>query len=781
MKRIVTVDGPAGSGKSTIAKLLANRIGYTYLDTGSLYRAVTYYFLKNKIAAKDNYKIAHAFSDLKVNLKKEQVLLNGEDISAHLRTEEITKNVATYAQSSEIRKYIRLIQTKIGENGQCVVDGRDIGTVVFPDAFCKFYLDASAAVRAQRRLKDEKEGGSPKTEEEIEQDILKRDQQDTSRPVSPLKIPIDALTIDSSEMDIDQVMERMITFYNKKIGQLNDPAHIMQTDDSKMFLSALENITIDDEEKEVGSLIKGTIIKLTNKEIMLDINDKRDGVIPQEEVVKIDKSSLKVGDVIDVFLLNANTTSSQIVVSKFEADKRSALIKVKEAFENKDIVEGEVTNIVKGGFLVDIQGNAAFCPYSEFDIRKVNKTKQIGLKDKFHIIEFKNQKIVVSRKKFLEDKYRDVRENFFNNVREGDILEGTVVNVTDFGIFVEVEEAITAIIRPKNVSWKRYETLTSVVDKGDVVKGKVIKIIPEKFKLELSKKDLEKDPLEDFEQGFKPGDVIKGEVKNIESFGAFIEVAEGLEGLVHVSEMSWTKRINHPADILKVGDFVETKLLSIDMAKRKISLGLKQVVANPWDTIEQRYPEGEVVQATVKSIIKNGIYCDVDSEFEGFVHIEDISWTTDRINPKNMFKEGETIEAKVLGFTKSKRRIELGLKQKTSNPWNDLRVNYGEGGVINAEVTKLIDTGAFVKLSEEIEGFCHISQVPLQKDQTFEDAVKPGEKCHFYIQAIDEVNKKVSLSIKEYIKHQNRKDVEKYIEDSDKVKTVTIADLLKES
>jgi len=782
MKNIVTVDGPAGSGKSTIAKLLANRIGFTYLDTGSLYRGITYFLLQNKINAKDSYKIAHLLSSVHLTIAKEndkdKVLLNNSDITEHIRNPEVTKNVPSFAQNPEIRKFIKTIQQHIGEKGKCVVDGRDIGTVIFPDAFCKFYLDASAAVRAQRRLKDEKEGDRGKTAEEIETEIRERDQMDKTREISPLKIPVDALLIDTSALTIDQVIAAMIDFYNKKLPSSDNISYSIDVKDNKLFMDALENIPLE-ENTETGTLLKGRIINITSTEIILDIGDKRDGVIPSDETSRIDRAALKIGETIDVFLVNNSPSRSQIIVSKLEADKRSGLIKMKECFEQNTIIQGTIKESVSGGFVIDIMGNRVFCPFSEFDVRKVNKEKYINTPSDFYVIEIKGDKAVVSRKKVLEEKFKKLRDEFFNRIRIGDVLDGTIVNITDFGCFVEIEEGITAILRPKNISWKRYQKITDLLKKGDTVKGVVIAINAEKHKLEISRKETEDDPLVLFAENHKIDSIIKGEVKNVESFGAFVEVADGLEGLVHVSELSWTKRISHPNEVLKKGDFVETKLLSIDIPKRKISLGLKQVMVNPWDTIEQRFPEGEVISAKITSIIKNGLYCEVADEFEGFIHIDNISWSTDKINIKSMFTEGDTIEVKVIGYNKSKKRLELGLKQKTANPWDDLRVNYGVGSTILGEITKLHDTGAFVKLSDDIEGFCHISQLTEKKIEQVSDAAEVGQKTNFVIQSIDEKNKKVALSVKEFIRKQEKYDIEKYLDSADNVKRVTIADLLK--
>lgn len=781
MKKIVAVDGPAGSGKSTIAKLLANRIGYTYLDTGSLYRAVTHFLMTRGITGKDVGRIQKVLTELKIELNKDKVLVNGEDVTEKLRTKEVAQEVANFAKNADVRKLVRGIQQKIAEKEMIIVDGRDIGTDVFPDAFCKFFLDASPDVRAKRRLSDMKEDSAGKSVKEVEEELKARDFADRTRTISPLRIPVDALVIDTSGLSIDQVMEQMVTYYNKRIHQVSDPSFSMQSEDSKLFMSALEGI--EDKIKknvslEPGTLLKAKIIRVTANDIQLDVGQKRDGAIPAEELAKLDRSTLIPGNVIDVYVINSRPSLPQILVSKLEADKRGSLITVKELFEKGELVPGKVKESVRGGYLIDLMGAEAFCPLSEWDLRRGKEVAK-GFESKFHIIEFKSdQKLIVSRRRYLEKHYAETRAGFFENHHEGDTVEGVVVSIADFGVFVELEEGVTAILRPKNAAWKRLEKLGDHFHRGDQVRGKIIHLDPENQKIEISKKDLEEDPLIVFSAEHPAGATVKGTVRHIESFGAFIEVAEGVEGLLHISEMSWTKRVDHPEEIIKIGDEVEVKILGIDIATRKVSLGLRQVMDNPWENLEQKYTEGTLVKAVVKSVLKNGIYLMVDGEYEGFIHVGDVSWTNDRTQVDTMFQEGQEIEAKVLSVNKKKKRIDLGLKQKTSNPWNDLIVNYGQGAVIQGKVARLTESGAVVEVGDGLEGFCHLSQLAREKVEKPEDAVKVGETYSFLIQLIDEAQKKISLSIREYYAREEKKEIEKYTSGNEAKSRITLGDLL---
>lgn len=778
MKKIITVDGPAGSGKSTIAKLLAKRINFSYLDTGSLYRSLSYYLLENKVSPKDPKRIKESLKSIDLNIEKDSFFLNGEDISEKIRTENVNKHVPLFAQLHEVRSFIRHIQKRIAENEHFIIDGRDIGTVVFKDAFCKFYLDASPEIRAQRRLNDEKEDTKGKKLEDIEKEIIKRDETDKNRTDSPLKIPVDALLIDSSSLSIDSVMEKMVNHYNKCLSETTRIHVETDTKDSKMFLNALEHF--ETKTFVPQTLIKATIINIKEKEIILDVGSKRDGVIAGEEMRKLDVASLKKGMEIDVFILKASTSSPQIFVSKIEADKRRSLIELKDLFQNNKVVEGIVSKSVKGGFLVDVANHQSFCPYSEYDVKKVNVDAQLGKKEKFYLIEMNGPKIIVSRKKHLEEIYHQIKEDFFETVHAGDLLNGTVVHIAKFGAFVEIKEGVVAILRPKDISWKRYNNISDALKKGDKITVKVLIVKKDTHKLEVSKKDAEEDPIISFQNFHNVGDVIKGIVMNLQDFGAFIEVASGLEGLLHVSELSWTKRVNHPKEFFTVGDEVEVKILVIDAKKRKISLGLKQITDDPWQTIEQRYPKGDIVSAQIKSIINSGIHCEIDGEFGGFVHASDISWTSDRIKLNSEFKIGEFRQVKVIGYEKNKRKIKLGIKQQSSNPWENLKNNYGMGGNIKGEVVKMIESGAFVKVIEELEGFCHISQASEKAIEKIEEAFEVGKTYNFAIQKIDEENKKLALSVKQYLLNEDKKNIEKYLSDGKVKNTISLGDLIKE-
>ncbi|HMB00783.1 MAG TPA: (d)CMP kinase [Spirochaetota bacterium] len=779
MRKIVTIDGPAGSGKSTIAKLLANRLtDYTYLDTGSLYRTVTYYLRSQNISPRDTERINSTLKKVKIQINDDKVLLNGTDITAEIRKKEINEYVAAYAKLPVIRKFVRKIQRLIGEKEFVVVDGRDIGTVVFPDAFCKFYLDANVNVRARRRLNEQNEDFT-QTEDDVKNELEKRDAEDKKRPESPLKIPPDAEVIDSSDLSIDNVMEKMIEYYNKRLQIENKAIDESNLHDKKMFLNAVESI--EAENVNSGTLAKGKIAEITPKKIVLDIGEKRDGVIHESEVSKLDTSAMKPGDVLDVFVLKADARSENIRVSKLEADRRSALIAIKEAYENNNVIEGVVKNKVKGGYIIDVAGNNAFCPLSEFDVKRVaHKEDYIGEKSRFAILEFneKTGKLVVSRKKPLAKHYEKLKSDFFAKVREGEILEGIVAAIVPYGAFIEIDEGLSFLLRTRNISWKRFEKIKDVLQKGDQVKVKVKHIDYERQRLDISRKDLEQDPFDLFCAQYNKGDIISGKVRKIESFGAFVEVADGLDGLLHVSELSWTKRVEHPREVLKKGDVINVKILSYDRESRKISLSYKQTYDNPWETIEQQYPRQELIPCKIEAVAKNGIYVDIDGKYQGFINMNDISWKKEKIKLKNMFRPGDNIDAKVLGYNKAKKQIELGLKQKTANPWEDIKVNYGRGGVITGEVVKIMDNGIFAKVNDEIDGFCHISQLSKKRIDNINDEFKVGQTCKFVIQKIDEDSRKLSLSIRAYHDLEEKKNVQKYLNNSETKSNITVGDLL---
>ena len=779
MRKVITVDGPAGSGKTTIAKLLANRINFSYLDTGSIYRTITLQMVRNNIDPREISKIKDILKETNISVDEDKFFLNDKDVTSLLREEKVNNLVPAFAQNKNIREFIRKKQQKIANNGYYIVDGRDIGTVIFKDAFCKFYLDASANVRANRRLKDLKENTSDKTQKDILQEIMKRDEQDKNRSESPLKIPVDALVIDSSNLATNEVISKMIDYYNEKIIALEEESDEegYSQSNSEIFLEAMNNMEIPDKIYKPGTITKANIIEINDQTILLGLEGKRDGMIQGKEVLEI-KNQIKVGEEINVFVLNSSNFS-EILLSKLEADKREGLSDLQKIHEEQTKLTGKILEKIKGGYKVDVLGNIGFCPFSEFNLFKKSGEEVVGTTDYFYTIQVEENNILLSRKKHLEEQREIQIKEFLDNNKEGDVIDVIVVSIIQSGVLVNIKESVTGIVRFNQLTWSRYEKVTDIVNVGDKIKVKIISIDSENRRFELSKKVLDADPFSEYVSTHQVDDIVIGRVKNFQSFGVFIELDRGVEGLLHVSEMSWTKRIDSPEELFKKDDKIKIKILSIDKESRRISLGLKQIEENPWNVIDQKYTVNDLVKATVKSIGKQKVYCLIDNEYEGVLKISDISWVLkeEKINLNNLFSVGKEETMKVLGHDTKKKHILLGLKQKTDNPWEDIKANHPVGTAIFNEVTKIIDSGCFVKIDNDIDGFCHISNLSDKKIEKVEDVVEIGKSYNFLVTSINEANKRLSLSIKDYLKYEEKKDIEKYL-GQETQETMTLGELV---
>ena len=794
MQKIITIDGPCGVGKSTIAKLFSKQIQFHHFDTGLVYRTLTYQMIKNQIKPSEKEKIKEALKTITLKINQETILLNQAEISLHqLKTSQINKEVAFYAQNSDIRKFTRKMQLAIAQEKNVVVDGRDIGTIVFPNAFCKFYLEAPLQTRAKRRFDESKEKHQ-KTINEIKAEIKTRDLEDSNRKESPLKIPSNAFIIETSKKKIDDILEMMLNYYKKQF-EAQEVMEKSEKENSKVFMNAIESL--EDDTIEKGSLQKAKVVSINgetngeaNGEIILNIKSKKDAIIQQEEVSRLDSATLKVGLEIEVIVKKINKTN--IIVSYLELQNKETLVEIKKYFEDNLAIEGEITKDVKGGLLVNLKGCNSFCPQSEIDVYKVNKKEFINTKAKFKILSLEGSKIVLSRKKYLEEIYLEARKIFYAQTKVNDIKEVTVIKIIDYGSIVEFEKGINGILKIKNCAWERIEDLSSFFKEGDKIKVKIIKLKEETNKIEVSKKDAEENPFIDFVNTKKEGDLIDGEVKNMEPYGIFIKVAYGVEGFCHISELSWEKKIKHPKEIINIGDKIKTKILILDKENKKLSLGHKQVTKDPWEDVEDKYQINTLIKTKITNITQRGVYCEM-TPYAGFIDKDDLSWANKKINYKKDFPINSEIEATIIGFDTKRKKIKLSIKEKTKNPWEDLITNFNKGHTnITAKVIKIIDIGCIVKINENLEGFCHISELSEKFIKKVDDCVNLNESYSFNIQKIDEKNKKIQLSKKEisntnsnsnsnsntHHKKEKKKVNNPYLNSSNKTKKITFGDLI---
>jgi small subunit ribosomal protein S1 len=552
---------------------------------------------------------------------------------------------------------------------------------------------------------------------------------------------------------------------------------IDQTKLQEEYLKSLDQI-------EEGHLIKGSVIEKNSENVFVDIGYKSEGKIPMEEF----DEKPEIGDTVDVLLIRKEGQEGQVIVSKRKADVKLFWKNLREAAQNGEPIEGTFSKNIKGGFEVDLgYGIKGFCPISKADISHIEKPEQYtDMKTHFLIERLYSDnkiKIILNRRDWQEKEIERRREEFFKNVSIGDEVEGTVKSFTSFGAFIDLG-GFDGLLHINDMSWGHVTRPKDFVKKNQKVKLKVIRLDEEENKINLSLKHFTQDPWLSFEERYQEGDVVKGKVTKLADFGAFIELEEGIEGLAHISELSWVKRINHPKEVLTVGDEVEAKILSYDLQKGRVSLGLKQVYPNPWDTIDERYPEGSSVTCKINKITNSGAFAEIEEGIEGFVHIDDLSWTKKYRHPSAVLTEGKEYDFQVIEIDKQNRRIRLGMKQLTDDPWQALAKSCKPGNIIEGEITSKTDFGLFVKVQGGIEGLIHKNNLAskTEKEESPDELLEHysvGDKVKAVVTEIDPSKQKLSLSIKDYQHKLQREELSKYIHDEEEEATVTVGDLLK--
>jgi small subunit ribosomal protein S1 len=535
-----------------------------------------------------------------------------------------------------------------------------------------------------------------------------------------------------------------------------------EEDFSSLFEKSLSTL-------ETGEIVKGKVMAILSDVIAVDINYKTEGFFPVVEAV--DESGdvvLKEGDEVHVLVERIDSRSGMVILSKEKADKTKLWDTLQEAYEEGTFIKGIIISKVKGGFEVDI-GSKAFLPGSQADIRQVkNPDILIGIEDSFKILKFSRQKvnIVVSRRAYLEDVLRSKKENLLNTLREGDVVEGRVKNITDYGVFIDLG-GLDGLMHITDISYGKISHPSEVVKVGDVIKVKVIRFDREKRRVSLGMKQLRPDPWTLVREKYREGDKLYGVVTNITKYGAFIEIQEGVEGLLHISEMSWSKNLKSPGDILSIGDRVEVVALKIDEKMRKISLGLKQLSPNPWEILKEKFPEGSIVEGKVKNLTDFGIFVELGEEIDGLVHISDLSWNQRIKHPAEMYRKGDKLKVRVLKINQENQKFSLGIKQLKEDPWFNIQERYKKGGVVTGRVTSIADFGAFIELEEGIEGLVHVTEISEEKIGSPADVLKIGDVVTALIAGVDSQKRKISLSIKLYQKRLEKKEIEAYIRKDD--------------
>jgi len=535
---------------------------------------------------------------------------------------------------------------------------------------------------------------------------------------------------------------------------------------------------------EDGQIVTGTVVQLNNDYVFVDVGYKSEGKIPLDEFIE----APKLGDKVNVAIINKEGKGGQIVVSKKRADAKEKADELKSAAESRSPILGKFKKVIKGGYEVDLGADyKGFCPLSKADITRVEDPESlIGKTDYFIIDKFHagtKLKSVVSRREYLDRIAAENKKNFFANVQIGDIVEGEVKSFTSFGAFIDLG-GFDGLLHINDMSWGHVTKPKDFVKKGQVVKLRLINIDPETQKINLSLKHMQDDPWTTFEERHQVGDVITAPVTKITAFGVFIEIEPGIEGLAHISELSWTKKISDPKEVCKIGDVVSAKILGYDLDKKRVSLGLKQLMENPWDTLSERYPVGTILKGRkVVKLTNSGAFVNLEEGIDGFLHIDDVSWTRKLKNMSQFCNEGDEIDVQVSRVEPDTHRVRLSVKNLEDNPWSVLKKSYPKYSVITGEVSSVTDFGVFVKVQGGIEGL--ISKFNLVgPDEEYNDKVlekfKVGDPITAMVVEINPTTQKLSLSIKEMIRKNQENDMAKYMADSkEDDDTFSLADALK--
>ena len=522
----------------------------------------------------------------------------------------------------------------------------------------------------------------------------------------------------------------------------------METEDFATLFAESEARTGQIEE---GKVVSGIVIQLAKDYAVIDIGYKSEGQVPISEFVQVPgaEPAVKVGDKVAVLVESRENDTGMVVLSKEKADKMRIWDEISAACERDELVEGVIVGRVKGGLSVDI-GVKAFLPGSQVDIRPVrNLDKLIGEKFKFKVIKFNKKRgnIVLSRRVLLEKEREELKKETLKNLKEGAVLKGVVKNLTDYGAFIDLG-GIDGLLHVTDMSWGRIGHPSEMFEVGQEVRVVVLKFDPATERVSLGLKQIQEDPWHRADEKYPVGTRVKGKVVSLTDYGAFIELEQGVEGLVHVSEMSWTKRVKHPSKIVNVGDQVEAVVLDIDPKAKRISLGMKQIEANPWTLLEDKYPIGSVIRGEVRNVTDFGIFVGVEEGIDGLVHVSDISWTERIKHPGEKFKKGDIVEAVVLNIDVENERFSLGIKQLQPDPWTTISERHPVGSRVKGRVTKVTDFGAFVEIEPGIEGLVHVSEMRDECVENPRDVVKEAEEIEVKVIDMDLQERKIALSVK---------------------------------
>ncbi|MCP5557789.1 MAG: 30S ribosomal protein S1 [Verrucomicrobiaceae bacterium] len=495
-----------------------------------------------------------------------------------------------------------------------------------------------------------------------------------------------------------------------------------------------------------GSIVKGRILEIKPQVILVDIGYKSEGAIPSNE---FEDEDIQVGDEVEVLLERLENDEGMVVLSKEKAAHKQNWEKIVKVFQEGGLVKGKVKGVVKGGLMVNV-GVEAFLPGSQIDIiPPKDLSEYLGKVYEFKIVKINDERknIVLSRREVIEAERAEQRQKFLDGVNPGDKVQGVVKNITDFGVFVDLN-GMDGLLHITDMSWGRLNHPSEMVGIGQALDLVILEVNREKERVSLGLKQLQNNPWENIEARYPVGHNVHGKVTKLVAYGAFVEVEEGVEGLIHVSELSWTKRIARPSDVLTVGQEVNAVVLGISKEERKISLGVRQLDTNPWDDIDARYPVGTTLKRPIRNLTAYGAFVELEEGIDGMIHVSDLSWTRKINHPSEILKKGEEVEATVLGIDKANQRISLGVKQLETDPWNIIDNRFKVGDVVKGRVAKIASFGAFVELEDDIDGLVHISQLSEDHVAKVKDVLNVGDEVEARVIKVDKVERRIGLSVK---------------------------------
>jgi len=536
--------------------------------------------------------------------------------------------------------------------------------------------------------------------------------------------------------------------FTKEDGEKDSAVHAFQSQDEDFGFKELYEQSLN--QIQYGDIATGKVVQINPDTVMVDVGWKTEGFIPAKELRDTDGNmNIAVGDDIVVFI-DKRDSEGNLILSREKAAKLKVWDEIKSVCENNSTIKGKVTEKVKGGLSVDI-GVTAFLPGSQIDTRPVKDLdKFVGQTLDFHILKYdrKRNNVVLSRRSIVAAEREAEKQETLSTIKEGSVVEGIIKNITDYGIFVDLG-GIDGLLHVTDISWGRIAKPAENFHKGDKITVKVLSFDPEKEKVSLGLKQLTGNPWEQISEKYPVGALVSGKVVNLTDYGVFVELEPGVEGLVHISEMYWTREIKHPSKVLNVGETINVVVLEVNPEAKRVSLSLKQTSPNPWEKLREKYKVGTVVKGVVRNITNFGVFVGIEEGIDGLVHVSDISWKHRVTHPAEHFKKGQEVEAVVLNVDIENEKFSLGIKQIEKNPWEDLAQKYVPGSIVTGKITNFTDFGIFVEIEEGIEGLVHISEISQKRVKSSSELYSVGDSVSAYVKSIDAKAKKIRLSIKD--------------------------------